>query len=136
MAIGDDARAAGFALVPSTGEEGRVRWGYREINRTRDYIAQAKTQLTAALAAKPKTGAGKVSVSFSNTGAATISHNLGWTPVFMSFSPYLSMNLVTVAVASQVGAISSNKVIVIGYDRNGNRISAATGLTLSWFASA
>lgn len=42
MAIGDDATAAGFQLVPNTGEEGRVRWGAREINRTRDFIAQIK----------------------------------------------------------------------------------------------
>lgn len=42
MAVGDDAQAAGFQLVPDTGEEGRVRWGAREINRTRDFIAQVK----------------------------------------------------------------------------------------------
>jgi hypothetical protein len=42
MAIGDDAAAAGFPLVPETGEEGRVRWGAREFNRTRDLIAQVK----------------------------------------------------------------------------------------------
>lgn len=42
MAVGDDAQSAGFSLVPNTGEEGRVRWGAREINRTRDYIAQVK----------------------------------------------------------------------------------------------
>lgn len=41
MAVGDDATAKGFPLVPDTGEEGRVRWGAREINRTRDYVAQA-----------------------------------------------------------------------------------------------
>lgn len=39
MAIGDQATAAGFPTVPDTGEEGRVRWGAREINRTRDIIA-------------------------------------------------------------------------------------------------
>lgn len=39
MAVGDQAAAAGYQLVPDTGEEGRVRWGGREINRTRDYIA-------------------------------------------------------------------------------------------------
>lgn len=39
MAIGDQAAAAGYPLVPDTGEEGRVRWGAREINRTRDLIA-------------------------------------------------------------------------------------------------
>lgn len=42
MAVGDQAQAAGYALVPDTGEEGRVRWGGREINRTRDYIALLK----------------------------------------------------------------------------------------------
>lgn len=42
MAVGDQAVAAGYAVVPDTGEEGRVRWGGREINRTRDYIALLK----------------------------------------------------------------------------------------------
>lgn len=42
MAVGDQAAAAGYATVPDTGEEGRVRWGAREINRTRDYIALLK----------------------------------------------------------------------------------------------
>lgn len=42
MAVGDQAAAAGFSLVPDTGEEGRVRWGAREINRTRDFIAVVK----------------------------------------------------------------------------------------------
>jgi hypothetical protein len=43
MAIGDDAAAEGMDLVPSTGaagSPGKVRQGYQEINRTRDYIAQ------------------------------------------------------------------------------------------------
>jgi hypothetical protein len=42
MAVGDDAVGAGYPTVPDTGEEGRVRWGAREINRTRDFIAQVK----------------------------------------------------------------------------------------------
>lgn len=42
MAIGDNAIASGFPLVPDTGEEGRVRWGARELNRTRDFVAQVK----------------------------------------------------------------------------------------------
>jgi len=42
MAAGDQAAAAGYLVVPETGEEGRVRWGAREINRTRDYIAALK----------------------------------------------------------------------------------------------
>lgn len=42
MAIGDDANAAGLPLVPDTGEEGRVRYGAQEINRTRDHVAQTR----------------------------------------------------------------------------------------------
>lgn len=42
MAIGDQATNAGFPTVPDTGEEGRVRWGARELNRTRDFVAQVK----------------------------------------------------------------------------------------------
>lgn len=45
MAIGDDALEAGYTLVPNTGENGRVRFGAREINRTRDYIAQVRKSL-------------------------------------------------------------------------------------------
>jgi len=42
VAIGDAAVAAGFPLVPDSGEEGKVKWGSREINRTRDFIAIVK----------------------------------------------------------------------------------------------
>ena len=42
MAIGDQAEAAGYPLVPDSGEEGRVRWGGRELNRTRDFVAGLK----------------------------------------------------------------------------------------------
>lgn len=47
MAVGDDALNAGYPLVPNTGEEGRVRHGAREINRTRDFVAQVKAQILA-----------------------------------------------------------------------------------------
>lgn len=43
MAIGDQALAAAIPLVPDNGEEGRARWGARELNRTRDYIAWVKS---------------------------------------------------------------------------------------------
>jgi hypothetical protein len=43
MAIGDDALAAGFALVPSAGPGAEVKLGAQEINRTRDYVAQTRT---------------------------------------------------------------------------------------------
>jgi hypothetical protein len=42
MAIGDQATAAGFPLVPDDGPEGLVRLGAQEINRTRDHVAQVK----------------------------------------------------------------------------------------------
>ena len=43
MAIGDDAASAGYPLVPESGsDDARVRWGAREINRTRDIIALVK----------------------------------------------------------------------------------------------
>ncbi len=40
MAIGDDALAAGLPLVPGSGEQGKRKYGAREINKTRDFIAQ------------------------------------------------------------------------------------------------
>lgn len=45
MAIGDAASAAGYPLVPDTGEDGKVKWGARELNRTRDFIALLKSLL-------------------------------------------------------------------------------------------
>lgn len=45
MAVGDDAKSAAYPLVPDTGEEGRVRWGARELNRTRDFIALVKKSI-------------------------------------------------------------------------------------------
>jgi hypothetical protein len=42
MAIGDEGEAAGYGKVPDTGEDGKVKWGAREINRTRDFLAQLK----------------------------------------------------------------------------------------------
>ena len=47
MAIGDDALNEGYGVVPDSGENGRVRWGAREINRTRDYIALLKQYVRA-----------------------------------------------------------------------------------------
>ena len=42
MAIGDDAASEGYPLVPDTGEDGKVKYGARELNRTRDLIARLK----------------------------------------------------------------------------------------------
>jgi hypothetical protein len=67
MAIGDQATAAGYALVPDSGEDGRVRWGAREINRTRDYIAAVKTLVPASKSAY-RTAAGISSGTASPSG--------------------------------------------------------------------
>ncbi len=46
MAVGDAAVAAGFSIVPDTGgDDARVRWGAREINRTRDNVAEVKVSI-------------------------------------------------------------------------------------------
>jgi hypothetical protein len=45
MAVGDDAVAAGLPLVPDVGEEGLVKWGAREINRTRDHVGQTRATI-------------------------------------------------------------------------------------------
>lgn len=57
MAVGDEAEAAGYPLVPNTGEEGKVRYGAREINRTRDFIAALRALVPANKAAA-RTAAG------------------------------------------------------------------------------
>ena len=67
MAVGDQAQAAGYSLVPDTGEEGRVRWGAREINRTRDYIAGLKALIPTGKAAY-RTAAGISSGTADPTG--------------------------------------------------------------------
>lgn len=51
MAIGDAAVAAGFPLVPDTGDQGRVRLGAQEINRTRDEVAEVLGMIPASKSA-------------------------------------------------------------------------------------
>jgi hypothetical protein len=67
MAVGDQAAAAGFPLVPETGEEGRVRWGAREINRARDFIAVVKALIPSSKAGY-RTASGISSGTASPTG--------------------------------------------------------------------
>jgi hypothetical protein len=69
MAIGDDAAAAGYPLVPDTGEDGRVRWGGREFNRTRDFIAQLKNLIPGSKTAY-RTASGITSGTTDPTGGA------------------------------------------------------------------
>ena len=51
MAVGDDATAAGYAIVPNTGDPGKVKLGAQEINRTRDFVAQVKALIPVGTAA-------------------------------------------------------------------------------------
>lgn len=67
MPIGDAAAAAGYPLVPDTGEEGRVRYGAREINRTRDHVAGVKSSVPVGKAAY-RTAAGISSGTANPTG--------------------------------------------------------------------
>lgn len=67
MAVGDDAAAAGYPLVPENGDEGRVRWGAREINRARDFIAQVKALIPGSKSAY-RTAAGITSGTGDPTG--------------------------------------------------------------------
>lgn len=67
MAVGDQALNAGYPTVPDTGEEGRVRWGARELNRTRDFIAQLKALIPGSKAAY-RTAAGISSGTADPTG--------------------------------------------------------------------
>lgn len=69
MAVGDQAAAAGYTLVPDTGEEGRVRWGAREINRTRDFIAAVKNLIPTSKSAY-RTAAGISSGTTDPTGGS------------------------------------------------------------------
>lgn len=46
MAVGDDATLAGYPLVPNTGAGAEVKYGAREINRTRDFVAQVKALIS------------------------------------------------------------------------------------------
>jgi hypothetical protein len=67
MAVGDAALAAGYPIVPDTGEEGKVRWGAREINRTRDLLAAVKALIPSGKAAY-RTAAGITSGTADPTG--------------------------------------------------------------------
>jgi len=69
MAIGDDAAAAGFALVPDSGPSGLVKDGAKEINRTRDYVAQTKALVPVGKAAY-RTAAGISSGTADPAGGA------------------------------------------------------------------
>ncbi|MFL6416830.1 MAG: hypothetical protein ACJ74Y_14295 [Bryobacteraceae bacterium] len=69
MAIGDQAVAGGYPTVPDTGEEGRVRWGARELNRTRDFVAAVKALIPVGKSAY-RSAAGVSSGTASPTGGS------------------------------------------------------------------
>ena len=67
MAVGDDAAAAGYPLVPDSGDQGKTHNGYFEINRTRDFVAQVKVSVPTGKAAY-RTAAGISSGTADPTG--------------------------------------------------------------------
>ena len=69
MAIGDQAAAAGYPLVPDSGEDGKVKWGAREFNRTRDFIAILKSLIPGSKDAS-RTAAGITSGTSDPTGGS------------------------------------------------------------------
>jgi len=86
MAIGDDAAAAGMPLVPNTGEEGKVRYGAREINRTRDFVAQTKNTILISTVwpiSKGGTGQTTAAAALAALGGAAAAHQHYGTDVIM-----------------------------------------------------
>ena len=78
MALGDDAASEDYPLVPNTGEEGRVRWGAREINRTRDFVAQVKKLILSIWpVTRGGTGASNALQARKNLGVPTITSGTG-----------------------------------------------------------
>lgn len=73
MAIGDDATAAGYPLVPATGAGSEVALGAQEINRTRDFIAQVKNLIPIS-GSTPATVRSNLGI---NSGTAAASDTVG-----------------------------------------------------------
>jgi len=109
MAVGDESQDAGFGFVPNTGEEGKVKWGAREINRTRDFLAQVKdlilnvwpvtrggTGSTTAVGARSNLGLGSVSIE------DTVPISKGGTSSTNSSSARSSLGLGSVATENTV----------------------------------
>jgi len=69
MAIGDDATAAGYPLVANSGLDGLVKDGWKEINRTRDFVAQVKATVPGGKAAF-RTASGITTGTADPTGGA------------------------------------------------------------------
>jgi hypothetical protein len=71
MAIGDEASAAGYPLVPNTGTGGEVAEGAQEINRTRDMVAEVLALIEPVWdVAHGGTGANNISAARVNLGIA------------------------------------------------------------------
>ncbi len=76
MAIGDDAIAAGMAIVAGTAQANTID---TEINRSRDYIAQRTSAVTPIT--KGGTGATTAAAARTNLGCAAASHAHTWSQI-------------------------------------------------------
>lgn len=76
MAIGDDAIAAGMAIVAGTAQANTID---TEINRSRDYIAQRTSAVTPIT--KGGTGATTAAAARTNLGCAAASHTHTWSQI-------------------------------------------------------
>lgn len=76
MAIGDDAIAAGMAIVAGTAQANTID---TEINRSRDYIAQRTSAVTPIT--KGGTGATTAAAARTNLGCAATSHTHTWSQI-------------------------------------------------------
>ena len=135
MPIGDDATAAGYALVPDTGEEGRVRWGAREINRTRDYLALVKALIPTSKAGyRTASGikSGKFTKAFTadnrQTGTLTFPAPFTATPVLVAVVQCTSNHDILFNIGSMDAALC-NYVL---FQKDGTAITET--VTVHWVA--
>jgi hypothetical protein len=69
MAVGDEAQAAGYPIVPQAGDGGEVKEGATEINRTRDFVAEVLALILAIWPiSRGGTGASTAPVARNNLG--------------------------------------------------------------------
>lgn len=148
MAVGDEAAAAGMAIVAQTG---KVRDGATEINRTRDYIAQRTSTVTpvdkggtggnTAAAARTNLDVPSKREAVANLANATNAIALGWNGgTFRLFGRVDATNVGELAnvtdinnLSASITAFNNGKVNRSGDTITGNLfLPNSTAATSSW----